>query len=115
MCKTRWCGTRDKKARLRARHMCMCVQSVAVVHVLLARAVLRSASQPRRACRIAFIASMDCEPKRPRVRCVARVRGARDCARVQRALGVRAVVHVVTRSFFARGDDATATPRCYVH
>ena len=42
--------------------------------------------------------------------CVARVRGARDCARVQRALGVCAVVHVVTHSFSARGDDAHPSP-----
>ena len=38
--------------------------------------------------------------------CVARVRGASERARVQRALGVCAVVHVVTHSFSARGEIA---------
>ena len=43
--------------------------------------------------------------------CVARVRGARECAKVQRALGVCAVVHVVTHSFSARGMNRVGVPR----
>ena len=39
---------------------------------------------------------------------VARVRGVRECTRVQRALGVCAVVHVV--SFTARGAQARLSP-----
>ena len=54
-------------------------------------------------------ASLDSEPRRPRVRLRGACAWRRECARVQRALGacaVAPVVLVVTHSFSARGDDA---------
>ena len=42
--------------------------------------------------------------------CMARQRGAREVARVQRALGACAVAHVVTHSFSARGEIARRSP-----
>ena len=55
--------------------------------------------------------SLDCEPRRLRVRFRSTCGLARmNCARVQRALGVCAVVHVMTHSFSERGDDAHPSP-----
>ena len=88
---------------LRTVVLCLCVVHVSRTRAVLRFALLRFAS--RTALGVpSFIHSHASLEGGYACGCVARVRIVRECARVQRALGVCAVVHVVTHSFSARGE-----------